>query len=377
MRTENGLRTWIELNRKNLKHNLDLFSTLVGPDVKIMAVVKSNAYGHGLVDFSKEVDALGVSWFGVDSIVEAVRLREEGVSQPILVLGYTLPEKVPVALAHDITLTVSSFLTLEHWTRLTLSEKIKVHIKVDTGLHRQGFLKDEMKKVVTFLKDHTTSLEVTGLYTHFAKAKDPEDRAYTEEQLSEFTMWKEELSKAGFEFLSHAAASGSTLIYPQAHFDMVRIGAGLFGLWPSHATRDYIENKVKLKPVLSWKTLITEIKKLPEGSGIGYDLSEVLTRDSTIAICPIGYWHGFPRSLSLVGYVLLKGERVKVLGRVAMDMIVIDITHISDARVLDEVTLIGKDGDDEITAEEFAELAGTSNYEAVTRLNPLIQKMWK
>jgi alanine racemase len=370
-----GLRTWIEIHQAHLKHNVEVFRSHLTKDVKIMAVVKSNAYGHGLTELSKHLESLGVDWLGVDSVVEGFKLRKEGINLPILVLGYTLAERVQEALDADLTLTISSLDTIERWQKLGLDKKIKIHIKVDTGLHRQGFLLDAQQALITKLKDNT-AFNVSGLYTHFAKAKNPDSREYTAKQHQEFQSWISLFQENGFTPITHASASAGSLLYVENHFDMVRVGAGLYGMWPSLETRLFLDKKITLLPVLSWKTIVVEKKELPKGSGVGYDLSEVLNRDSAIAICPIGYWHGFPRSLSSVGEVLLHGKRARVLGRVAMDMIIIDITDIAETHLLDEVTLIGKDGSDEITAEEMAERAGTSAYEILTRLNPLIKKIY-
>ncbi len=300
-----GLRTWIELNTGSIKKNYQAFRSFLTPKVKMMSIVKSNAYGHGLADFSKEICECGIDWLGVDSVVEALRLRKERIKVPILVLGHTLSEMIEQAGDYEISLTVSTFDTLEKIVSLSLGKKLKIHVKADTGLHRQGFSIEEMSKVIEFLNDHKEIFEVEGLYTHFAKAKDPNDTAYTERQIKEFNIWREEFKKAGMNPLAHAAATGGTLLYPNAHFDMVRIGAGFYGIWPSKETRSAMEFKLKLHPVLSWKSVLVETKKLPKGAGIGYDLTETLKRDSMIAICPIGYWHGYARALSSKGEMLV------------------------------------------------------------------------
>ncbi|MEW5902548.1 MAG: alanine racemase C-terminal domain-containing protein, partial [Acidobacteriota bacterium] len=174
----------------------------------------------------------------------------------------------------------------------------------------------------------------------------------------------------------HACATAGALNYPEALYDLVRIGIGLYGLWPSLQTRRAREKKISLRPALSWRTVVSEVKKLRKGLGIGYDLTEILKKDSVVGICPIGYWHGYPRSLSGVGEVLVRGLRAKVLGTVSMDMIVVDLTGIPAARAGDVATVIGRSGSDEVTADEVARKAGISHYELLTRLNPLIQKFY-
>jgi alanine racemase len=373
---KNALRTWIEVDRKALEHNYRLFRSLLPPGCRLMAVAKSNAYGHGLYDNAPVMERLGVDWLGVDSIVEAVTLREIGIKKPILVLGYTLPARFREAAKHDISLTVSSFECLRALQDLRNRGQIKIHIKIDTGLHRQGFFPDEAPRLIRILKKRPARLQVEGVYTHFAKAKDPQDHAYTLGQIEKFGMVLSAFQRAGFAPLRHVCATAGMFNHPEAFFDMVRIGIGLMGLWPSLEMKAALEKRYCLKPALSWKTIVSEIKRLPAGSGVSYELTETLRRDSRIGVCPIGYWHGFPKSLSGVGEVLIHGHRAKVLGLVTMDMIVVDLTDIPRVSVGDVVTLIGRDGRDEVTAYEMALKADGSYYELLTRLNPLIQKYY-
>jgi alanine racemase len=370
-----GLRTWLEIDKKAIAHNLDTFRKLIPKQTKLLAVVKSNAYGHGLIDFSKQVSVNGVDWLGVDSIMEALSLRREGIKKPILVLGYTLPEMIPLAVTKNISLTLSDtsqFLALKN---NTTKKKIKFHLKVDTGMHRQGFSISEIDKVLGFLKKHSSQIILEGVYTHFSSAKDPACPEETDRQLAEFNQWSQALFDAHFAPLRHASATAGTLLFPEAHFDLVRIGIGIYGHWPAIETKKFLGKKITLKPVLSWRTIVSEIKNVHAGEGIGYDLTEKVTRLTKVAICPIGYWHGFSRSLSNVGYVLVGGKRCKVLGRVCMDIIMIDVTDVTKTKIGDEVTIIGRDGKEEITAEELAGLSGTSVYEFLTRINPLIKKV--
>lgn len=372
-----GVRTWIEVDTRALEKNIKLFRSIIDPSVKLCAVVKSNAYGHGLVGFSQVVDKIGVDMLAVDSITEALRLRREAISSPILVLGYTLPEMLTRACDDNIAITVSTYETLRLIPRLCKGKKVKVHIKVDTGMHRQGFLLADTDIVISYLKDHSNVIEFAGLYTHFASAKNPVFSDSTRAQIREFNEWCEKAKKAGFNPICHASATSGTILYPEAHFDMVRIGIGLYGLWPSIETRSYAEKRVPLEPILSWRTIVSEVKTLPKGSRIGYDFTEILNREkNTIAICPIGYWHGYPRALSGIGHVLIKGKRVKIIGRVSMDMIAIDITDIKKVGVGDAVTLVGEDKREKVPIEELAYITDSSWYEVVTRINPLILKIY-
>jgi len=380
-----GLRTWIELDRGAIKHNLDQFRSLISKKTKICAVVKSNAYGHSLVDFSKEMVKNGADWLAVDSVVEGVRLREEGIKLSILILGYTLPEKLREAIYANLSISISHFEGLEKIVKEGRAGAIsKIHIKVDTGMHRQGFALDDAPKLLKILAGAKGFVRVEGLFTHFAAAKNPAFPERTKKQLEEFKKWLELFKKAGFNPIAHAAATSGTILFPESHFDMVRIGIGLYGLWPSLETKAYAENKKSgagkgsgsftLKPVLTWKTVIGEIKTLKNGGAIGYDFTETLPKNSKIAILPIGYWHGYPRDLSSIGKVLINGALAKVIGRICMDMVIVDVTHIKNAKVGDEVVLLGTKK--EPTTESIAITLGASWYEIITRLNPLIKKIF-
>ena len=379
-----GLRTWIEINRKAIKHNFGVFKKLIPKKTKLMAVVKSNAYGHGLIDFSKEVERLGADFLGVDSMTEARALRREGVKLPILVLGYTMPELFNEAANHNISLTVSTFETLTAIKRAKLTKPLKIHIKVDTGMHRQGFLHADMKKVLanlqptTYNQSVTTSLQlkVEGLFTHFAAAKNPAFPRDTLDQIAEFKEWIKEFKKAGLSPVVHAAATSGVMLFPQSHFDMVRIGIGLYGLWPTKDVKEYLRGRVVLKPALIWKSLITELKRVPKGSRIGYDLTETVARDSKIAVVPIGYWHGYPRDLSSIGRVIVNNKECKVLGRVSMDILTIDASNAGKVKVGDKAVIIGPDSSLSASAEGISNILDVSWYEVVTRINPLIRRIY-
>ena len=372
-----GLRTWIEIDRKAIAHNFKTFRKLVPKETKLLAVVKSNAYGHNLTEFAEEAARLGADMLGVDSLVEALALRKAHITTPILVLGYTLPELYPEAHARNVAITVSSWEALRGAARAGARQPLTIHLKVDTGMHRQGFLLGDLPKIVAFLERNRAKVHLGGLYTHFAGAKDPDDRAYTIEQLQEFFMWRDALVKAGFSPIVHAGATAGMLLYPEAHFDMVRVGIGMYGVWPSDAAKKKLHKALIFTPVLSWKAMVSEVKKIPKGSSVGYDRTHRVKRDTILAVCPVGYWHGYPRALSSKGSVLLRGKRAPVLGRVSMDMIVVDVTGIVGVRVGDEVTLIGTNGREYISADGVAKAAGTSAYELLTRLNPLIRRIYQ
>ncbi|MBI2121974.1 MAG: alanine racemase [Candidatus Sungbacteria bacterium] len=405
-----NVRTWIEIDRRALSNNVGEFLRVIPKHTQFMAVVKSNAYGHGLILVSKVLSSkfsmLGATrlWFGVDSIVEGLRLRHEGIKNPILVLGSTLPARLAEAREQAITITVSNFETLRAISRLKEppahtgrgspqihSGRPDFHIKIDTGMHRQGFLAKDIPQLIKILK--RSRLNPAGIYTHFAAAKDIAYPTYTKIQLAEFKKAVAAFYRAGFKnIVRHAAASGGTLLFPETHLDMVRIGMGMYGYWPSMEARLSLYShdyrglaSIVLKPVLTWKTVVSEIKEISAGSAVGYDLTERVSRKTKIAVLPIGYWHGFDRGLSSIGEVLIRGKRAKVLGRVSMDMIVVDITDIkgkskfqnpnSKIKVGDEVVLIGRQGKETIWADEMALKLGTTQYEVLTRINPLIRRI--
>lgn len=368
-----GLRTWIEVDTKAVEHNYKLLRGLLSPNTMFMAVVKSNAYGHNFMDFSLEVEKLGADWIGVDSIVEALALRREGIKKPVFVLGYTLPERIEEAAEESITLAVSTFETLEFLS--TFSKKISIHVKVDTGMHRRGFQIDQISDVISKLQALPKNISVEGLFTHFAAAKNPAKQEETLAQIGQFEIWRKAFADAGLKVISHASASAGAMVYPQAHYDMVRFGIAMYGVWPSSEVKG-AEKGMELRPVLSWRTIIGEVKDVKSGEGVGYDFTAILKRDSKLAICPIGYWHGLPRSVSNIGHVLVNGKKAPITGRVSMDMITIDVTDIPEAKVGSIVTIIGKDGDEEVRADKIADPERTSEYEIITRLNPLIKRFF-
>ncbi|MFA6963108.1 MAG: alanine racemase [Patescibacteria group bacterium] len=371
-----GIRTWVEVNTEALRTNYKTFRQLIGPECKLMAVAKSNAYGHGLTDYSTAMQDLGVDWIGVDSITEGLKLRKEGIFKPILILGYTLPEMLIEAAANNISVSISSPDQIASLRALkTENSKLKIHLKVDTGMHRQGFFVEGVEKALGEIKK-MNNVELEGIFTHFAAAKNPAFPAETRGQIMEFKEAVKIAHELGMKPIRHAAASSGTILFPESHFDMVRIGISLMGLWPSKEVEAFAGEKIKLVPALSWKTIVAETKNLKRGDRVSYDFTETLHRESKIAILPIGYWHGFRRNLSSIGSVIIDGQYAKVLGRVTMDMVMIDVTEIKNVKSGDVVTLIGKDESAEITAEEMAYLSDTSWYETVTCINPLIKKFY-
>jgi len=382
-------KTWVEISRSALASNIKAFRRHVGHGTAIMAVVKSNAYGHGLVEAAGIADRAGAAWFGVDNVDEALALRRSGISKPILVLGYTLDKRLQDCVDNRISFVVYNASTVRALRRLKLaplgakpSKNTKaafVHLKIETGTSRQGVAGEELKRLVKELKC-TPGVVIEGASTHYANIEDTTDSAYAELQLARYRENLELLKREGVDPpWKHTACSAAAILFPETYFNLARIGIAMYGLWPSKETLAVAKREkriLNLKPALSWKTVVAQIKRLPKGTPISYGLTERTTRPSVMAILPVGYWDGYDRrGMSHVGQVLVRGRRCKVMGRVCMNMCVIDVTDVPKVSVEDEVVLLGKQRRETITAEELASKMDTINYEVVTRINPTAKRI--
>jgi alanine racemase len=380
------MKTWLEISKDNILRNLKEFGRILGKDVKIMAVVKSNAYGHGLAEMA-EVLARGTfdntvkgapcqtMWFGVDSIDEAIILKKTGVDAPILILGYTELSRLKDAVEGKFRLTVYNKETITALGKL--KKPAKAHLKIETGTTRQGIGESEILDFMEYARKFK-NIEIEGLSTHFANIEDTTNHAYAKKQLARFESVIALLSKVPFDIpVKHVACSAAAILFKETHFNMARIGIGMYGMWSSKETFVSAKHKLKLKPALTWKTIIAQIKKVKKGTPVSYGLTEKVSRDSLIAVLPIGYYDGFDRGLSSIGNVLVHGKRCKILGRICMNMCMADVTDVKNVKIEDEVVLLGRQGREEITAEEIAGKLGTINYEVVTRINPGIKRFIK
>jgi alanine racemase len=382
MTTKSGNFTqWIEIERRALVHNLRQFRKLIGRDGKLMAVVKANAYGHGLREVSPIIACAGADWLGVNTIEEGKRLRRLGLGVPILVLGASLSYELEEALRLDLRLTVYNRETIEALGRLARKMKTtaRVHLKVETGTHRQGVRAEDLPRFVRGIRKQP-GLVLEGLSSHFANIEDTTSSAYPEFQLKNFVAAIERLRRNGIEIpFKHMSCTASSILFPATYFDMIRVGIGMYGLWPSKETflscRLQKREPLELRPVLSWRARIAQIKPVPKGVFVGYGCTYRTTRPARLAVVPVGYYDGYGRSLSNAAYVLVRGKRAAVRGRVAMDFFMADVTDIPGVRLEDEVTLIGRDGREVITAENLASLAGTISYEILARINPEIPRI--
>ena len=372
-------QTWLEISKSALQNNVAEIRKILAPQTKLMAVVKANAYGHGLSQvvniIKNKVDALAVYDFK-----DAIFLRGEEISQPIMVLGRLWVEQISAAIKNNIEVTVTTFDVLEELKKNASEKygekKLKVHICVDTGLGRDGFAIGEMEKLVEILqnKNLQENIELVGIYSHFAAADDSSLDYYTTNQMMVLKKWQKNFEKIGFNPLVHTSASAGTLSGVATDFDMVRIGLSLYGFWPSKDVKVRNQNKVNLRPVLEWKVKIAEVKNMPKGSAISYNCTHILTRDSKIAVLPVGYFDGVPRIASNKAYVLVNGKKVAQIGRVTMNLIVLDVTDVKHVKEGDIATIIGCDDNETITAEDWATWSQTVNYEISTRLNSSLSR---
>ncbi|NQT49327.1 alanine racemase [Candidatus Kuenenbacteria bacterium] len=381
-------KTWVEISRENLIHNIEQFRQRVGGEVKLAGVVKSNAYGHGLVDTVSVIEQY-VDWIAVDSVDEALEcnsLREGDTSTcrlHVLVLGYTLFDRLEEVVENGFHQVVANVETLEELIPICekLNKPAHIHLKIETGTARQGIWQDDLPRFLDKF-DNCELLNIAGVSTHFANIEDTTDHSYAKQQLEKFkqaVQFIEQWGSGKYEgLIKHTACSAATVLFPETYFDLVRIGISMYGMWSSTETQVSAMQKgiqIDLKPALTWKTKVGHLKVLPAGSGVSYGCTEKVTTATKIAVLPIGYWDGYDRKLSSVGNVLIRGKRCRVIGRVCMNMIVVDVNHVPDIQLEDEAVLLGKQGDEEITAEEIARKVGTINYEVVTRINPQIRRV--
>ena len=373
--------TWVEISRAALGHNVSQFRKLIGDERVLSGVVKANAYGHGIVEVSRILLEAGVNWLGVHSLDEALTLRQAGIESPIILLGYIPLADLKEAVQKELRLTVYNLETVKELGEITneLQRKAYLHLKLETGTQRQGILEADIPNFLERLKKNQ-HLVLEGASTHFANIEDTTDHSYAKGQLEEFTRLAKLIEDNGVSIpLKHTACTAAALLFPETYFEMLRLGIGLYGLWPSKET--YVsclqrgDDMPELRPVLTWKTRIAQLKTIPEGSYVGYGCTYRTTHKTRLAILPLGYYEGYPRGLSNVGWVLVRGVRAPVRGRVCMNNIMVDVTDIPEAELEDEVVLLGRFGDEILSAEQLASMVGSINYEIVSTINPLLPRI--
>ena len=361
--------TWAEINLNNLAYNFQQVKKLLAPNVKVMVCVKADAYGHGIIRVSKKLSSLGVDYLGVASIDEGVSLREEQINLPILVLGAILKRDIEPLVKYDLTATVCTqelAQALNNMARLR-GKPIKIHIKVDTGMGRLGVLYKDALGFIKKVKGYKF-INIEGVFTHLACADT--DSVLTLRQINLFKTVISGLKKEGINIpLVHAANSMGVIGFKESHFNMVRPGLAIYGLYPKEGLN------IALKPVLSLKTKITFFKRVPPKSGISYGHKYITKRSTFIVTLPIGYGDGYPRNLSNLAPVLIKNRCFKVRATICMDQIMVDVGDLS-VKIGDEVILIGAQGKNKITAEELARLSKTIPYEIVCGLSSRIPRLY-
>lgn len=358
--------SWTEIDLDAIATNVRALKRHVGEQVALMAVVKANGYGHGAVTVARTALLNGAEYLAVSSVSEALELTESGIKPPILILNYTPVSAVRQAIRENLTLTVYDLDLARAYDRVAreLGARLQVHIKIDTGMGRLGILAKDALNLFRYLPS-LSFLEVEGVYTHFAAAD--EDPEFTAQQVKTFRDVLRPLRASGLNFAYiHAANSAGTLSTHENHFNMVRCGLAIYGLSPSQQVRILPE----MRPALTWKTVVAQVKTLPEGHSVGYGRTYVTEGNERIAVLPVGYSDGFRRAPDNWGEVLVHGQRAPIIGRVSMEKTVISVSHIPDVSIGDEVVLLGSQGDQTISADDVAARIGTISYEVVTGILP-------
>lgn len=369
--------TWVELSASAYAGNIRYFRKMTGKRPEFSVVINANAYGHGWQSIARLAVKNQVDSFCVHSLDEALRLRRAGFHQNILIMGHVPLGRLETVVEEGFRLVVYNRETLEqlHDIAEDSFRLARVHLKLETGTYRQGIDLADLEWFIDRLK-RTPRVLLEAVYTHFADIDDSSRQDYAEYQRYCFQQLVRMVQKAGFPILKkHAACTAAILLFPDTHFDMIRLGIGQYGLWPSPETRRAYREKnggkggEVLKPVLSWKTRISQIKAVSADNTVGYGRTFTTTRDSRIAVLPVGYADGYDRQLSNRGHVLIRGRRAPVCGRICMNLMMVDVTDIPGVSLEDEAVLIGRQGREQISADDLAELCGTINYEVIARIN--------
>jgi alanine racemase len=367
---------WVEVDAAALAGNVAEFKRRLGSEPKLGAVVKSNAYGHGMVEVARIVSEAGADWLCVNNVQEGIALRAAGATLPVLVMGYVPLDALEEVVSRDLQPVVYNAETLERLDRIAVASgrHVSVHVKVETGTHRQGVLEQDLKEFVRRIQG-ARALTLAGISTHFANIEDTTSHDFAQGQFAAYGRIVQTVERLFTgPLIRHTACSAAVLLFNRTHLDLARVGISLYGLWPSKET--YVsclergKPSLDLRPVMSWKTKVAQVKDVPEGGYVGYGLTWRATRPTRIAVLPVGYYEGFNRDLSGLAHVLVRGKRAPVRGRVCMNMCMVDVTDVPGAALEDEVVLLGRQGDERITAEQLAAWSGTISYEVVSRIHP-------
>jgi alanine racemase len=376
----NGAKTWVEISRGAMENTIASLRSFLLPSSSFCAVVKANAYGHGLENVVTICCDTGIDHFAVDSIDEAMIVRSLDPKATIFILGYTVPERLHHVVEIDAIQTIYDPETVIAITKhaARFERPARVSVKVETGLYRQGATPRILENILESIGRAGDSIILEGVASHFASSEVP-GSPMTPYQLRQFQSLLNIVDQYGFTpRYQHIACSAAGLLSPETQGTMTRFGIALYGLWPSKdAKRQMVlgRQNVELTPALSWKTRIAQIKDVPPGAAVGYGGTHVANRPLRLAVLPVGYYDGYDRALSNKGEVLIRGRRCPVIGNVCMNMIMVDVSAVPGVAVDDVVTLIGRDGMHAVTADDLALTIGTINYEVVTRINPLLPRV--
>lgn len=373
-------RFWAEIDVNAAEKNFNIIKSKLSDNTKLCCVVKANAYGHGAVYLSKLYERLGADYFAVSNIEEAMQLRNNGISAPILILGYTPTECASILAENNISQTVFSYSYAKELSKSAKSDgvSVKIHIKLDSGMGRIGFdCIHDSEKILDSVAEvcKMDSLVPEGIFTHFAVADEGADgREFTRLQYERFTNAIVALEERNIRFdIKHCANSATTFDYPEYHMDMVRVGVVLYGLAPSGKVHGCEE----LTPVMSLKSVISMIKEIGEGDTVSYGCTYTADKKTKIATAPVGYADGFWRSNATCGTeMLIRGQRVNIVGRVCMDQLMLDVTDVKGVREGDYITVIGSDKGESITADELAKNNGTIGYEMICSIGERVPRFY-
>ena len=354
-------RAWIEIDQVALAHNVRQLKQILSPQTELMAVVKADAYGHGAIRVAEIALRAGASWLAIATLAEGIELREAGITAPILILGATNTSEEVKAIAHwqlQPTLCNSQHALVFSKTMTALGETLPVHLKLDTGMSRLGTPWNQARSFVELVQ-HLPNLQIGSIYSHLATADDP-DPTVIRQQHQRFRQAIAEIKDLGITSPRlHLANSAATLSDRALHYDLVRVGLAIYGLYPS----PHLRSAIDLKPVLQVKARVTQVKTIPPGTGVSYGHQFVSEGELRLAVVGIGYADGVPRNLSNRLKVLIRGQLVRQIGAITMDQLMLDVSAIPDVQVGEVVTLIGKDGDLEISADHWAASLGTISWE--------------
>lgn len=369
-------RVYARIDLDAIAYNMEQMKRNLKADTKVMAVIKADGYGHGAIQIAEMMENMDYIWgFAVATLDEAIVLRTEGIKKPILVLGCVFPDQYMAMLKNDIRMNVYTEEMAESISQMAAREGMTayMHIKLDTGMSRLGFdMSKESVEVIARISQ-MKNVNMEGIFTHFAKA-DETDKAFTRKQIQDFCWMVESLKEKDVTFqYEHCANSAAIIDVKEANFDLVRAGISIYGLYPSEEVK---KENVKLKPAMVLKSHIAFVKEIEAGTPISYGGTFVSKEKMKIATIPVGYADGYPRSLSNVGYVLIRGKKAPIVGRVCMDQFMVDVTHIDGANFGDRVTLVGQDGNEKISIEDLSELSGRFNYEFICDLGKRIPRVY-